>query len=56
MNHAVADMRVKLENQNRTIKVKAQVDMLKTILELGAPIENVLRVMDIMLMENLCQR
>jgi hypothetical protein len=51
MDHSVADARVAMENQNRTITVGAQMSILRVCIEAGAPMENLLGAM-----ENLCKR
>ena len=56
VQNQIADQRVALERANREIQVRAQVDMLRLCMELGAPSDNVLCAVETMLMENLCQR
>jgi hypothetical protein len=54
--NAIADQRAALERQNREIQVRVQVDTLRTCIGLGVPTENLLAAIEVMLMDNLCQR
>jgi len=56
MDHSIADARVAMENQNRTITVGAQVSILRACIDAGVPMENLLPAVENMLMENLCKR